>query len=78
MMSRSEPDTATVEPDGSSPRVFISYAHGSAAHMDHVRELAILLRRNGIDAVTDLPAADRRRDWAIWMLRQVQDADSSS
>lgn len=59
----------------SSPRVFISYAHEDVRHTEQVRELWILLRRNGINAVLDLPAADRRQDWALWMQRQVREAD---
>lgn len=59
----------------SPPRVFISYAHESKAHVRQVRELYILLRTNGIDASLDLPAADRRQDWPLWMLHEVRTAD---
>ncbi|GAB1511727.1 SEFIR domain-containing protein [Actinophytocola sp. KF-1] len=56
-------------------RVFISYAHEDAGHMDDVWRLYVLLRNNGIDAVLDLPATDRRRDWSLWMLQQVRESN---
>src|SRR3989337_1512065 len=78
MMSRSDSGPASAPaagPERSSPQVFISYAHEDVKHMEHVRELWILLRRNGIDAVLDLPAAERRQDWAVWMHHQVRRAE---
>jgi hypothetical protein len=56
-------------------RVFISYAHDDAAHVERVREFWLFLRANGVDAVLDLPAADERQDWAQWMTRQIRDAE---
>jgi len=56
-------------------RVFISYAHDDPAHDDRVRGFWLFLRANGVDARLDLPAAERRVDWAQWMTRQVRDAD---
>jgi tetratricopeptide (TPR) repeat protein len=56
-------------------RVFVSYAHDSVEHQEAVRGLWILLRSLGVDARLDLPAAERRHDWPIWMLRQVRKAD---
>jgi hypothetical protein len=58
-----------------APRVFISYAHESEAHEALVRDLWILLRRLGVDAKLDLTAAERRRDWPVWMLGEVRAAD---
>jgi len=58
-----------------SPRVFISYAHDSDDHQEAVRDLWILLRGCGIDARLDLPAAERRQDWPLWMLEQIREAD---
>ncbi|MFN2496500.1 MAG: SEFIR domain-containing protein [Pseudonocardiaceae bacterium] len=55
-------------------RVFISYAHDNAEHEDRVRQFWLLLRANGIDAQLDKPAAERRQDWSLWMLRQVRRA----
>ena len=63
-------------PGGAGPvRVFVSYAHGDAAHEERVRGLWLFLRANGIDARLDLPASEERRDWPQWMTEQVQDAD---
>src|SRR5829696_7387691 len=58
-----------------SPRVFISYAHDSDDHQEAVRDLWILLRGCGIDARLDLPAAERRQDWPLWMLEQIRETD---
>jgi len=69
-----EPD-AVEGPMRSSPRVFVSYAHGSPEHEASVRELWILLRSQGIDARLDLPAAEVRQDWALWMQREVRAAE---
>ncbi|WP_164904883.1 SEFIR domain-containing protein [Streptomyces cyaneus] len=55
-------------------RVFISYAHDDAGHIDKVRDFYHFLRRCGIDADLDLPAGERRRDWALWMLRGIRDS----
>jgi len=63
---------SVAEDDG--VRVFISYAHDSVGHEDRVREFWLFLRANGIDARLDKPAAERRQDWSLWMLRQVRQA----
>lgn len=55
-------------------RVFISYAHGNPEHEDHVRRLRSFLREQGIDAQLDLPAAEQRQDWPVWMLQQIRAA----
>ncbi len=59
------------------PRVFVSYAHdlGDESHGVAVRLLWEFLRSCGIDAQLDLPAAQRRRDWALWMADQIREAD---
>lgn len=56
------------------PLVFISYAHEGDDHQAQVRALWIFLRANGVNATMDLPATDRRRDWAVWMLHHVRRA----
>ncbi|NUT94982.1 MAG: TIR domain-containing protein [Saccharothrix sp.] len=62
--------------DGSDPvRVFISYAHDSDDHVEHVRHLWMFLRRCGVDAKIDRVAAQRRQDWALWMGDQIRAAD---
>ncbi|KAB2973189.1 TIR domain-containing protein [Streptomyces sp. SS1-1] len=55
-------------------RVFISYAHDDDKHVDHVRDFYHFLRGCGIDAELDLPAGERRQDWALWMLRGIRDS----
>lgn len=55
-------------------RVFISYAHDDTEHVDRVRDFNHFLRRSGIDADLDLPAGERRQDWALWMLRGIRDS----
>jgi hypothetical protein len=60
--------------DAAPVRVFISYAHDDAAHQERVRDFWLFLRANGVDARLDLPAAERRQDWAQWMTRQIRDA----
>ncbi|MFC9330601.1 TIR domain-containing protein [Kitasatospora sp. NPDC057015] len=59
------------------PRVFVSYAHedDGGAHTGRVRELWELLRRHGVDARLDLPAAEQPRDWPVWMREQYRSAD---
>jgi len=56
-------------------RVFISYAHASAEHVQAVRDLWLFLRSQGIDAKVDMSAADHPQDWALWILEQVREAD---
>ncbi len=55
-------------------RVFISYAHDNDQHIDQVRDFYRFLRSCGVDADLDLPAGERRQDWATWMLRGVRDS----
>ncbi|WP_322761465.1 SEFIR domain-containing protein, partial [Frankia sp. Cr2] len=57
------------------PRVFLSYAHESPEHENVVRDLWIFLRSREIDAKLDMPAAERRQDWPLWMLTEVRAAD---
>jgi hypothetical protein len=51
--------------------VFISYAHGSAAHVEEVRAFWLFLRANGVNAQLDLTAADRRQVWPEWIEDQL-------
>ncbi|WP_314254456.1 TIR domain-containing protein [Streptomyces kutzneri] len=55
-------------------KVFISYAHDDDEHKERVRDFWLFLRRMGVDAVIDLPAAERRQDWALWMSDAVEGA----
>jgi hypothetical protein len=56
-------------------RVFISYAHDSAEHIERVRAFWEFLRGCGIDAQLDLEAAGRRQDWPEWMEQELTKAD---
>jgi SAM-dependent methyltransferase len=56
-------------------RVFISYAHDNATHKNRVQLLHDTLRKQGIDARIDIPAALQRQDWPLWMLDQFTAAD---
>jgi hypothetical protein len=57
--------------------VFISYARepDDPAHEESVIRLWTFLRENGLDARLDLGEASERRDWALWMGRQLREAD---
>jgi hypothetical protein len=55
--------------------VFITYAHESETHEEAMRDLWLLLRRNGIDARLDRTAAEWRQDWPLWMIEQVREAE---
>ena len=58
------------------PRVFISYACDSERHKRQVHDFAWFLRaEGGIDVRFDLWDANRRRDWSVWILEQVHEAD---
>ncbi|GGX56772.1 TIR domain-containing protein [Streptomyces chartreusis] len=62
------------EAHGSPEPVFISYAHDDDKHSGRVREFYRFLRSCGIAADLDLPAGERRQDWALWMLRGIRDS----
>jgi len=59
---------------GEPVRVFISYSHAPAPHAAAVNQLAMLLRRHGVDARIDTRDAGRPRDWALWILEQLREA----
>ncbi|MFK0025350.1 SEFIR domain-containing protein [Streptomyces sp. NPDC090798] len=58
----------------STASAFISYAHDHQEHVDQVRAFWKFLRSCGIDGQLDLPAGERRQDWALWMLRGIRDS----
>ncbi|MEC3980488.1 SEFIR domain-containing protein [Amycolatopsis sp. H20-H5] len=61
---------------GQSPRVFITYSHESEQHKKLVREFATFLRTEvGVDAHLDQWADDGRRDWSLWAIEQLTEAD---
>ena len=69
------PMTTPTSESARAPRVFISYAHDSDAHREHVRDLWIFLCAHGVDARIDRVAAEQRQDWTLWMEQQVAEAD---
>ncbi|WP_410622311.1 SEFIR domain-containing protein [Amycolatopsis sp. cmx-8-4] len=61
---------------GTSPRVYVSYAHDSAEHTDAVREFAAFLRTEaGVDARLDAWSSGVRRDWTAWTIGQLKKAE---
>jgi tetratricopeptide (TPR) repeat protein len=61
--------------ESSPARVFVSYAHDSAAHRRAVLRFCGLLRRLGVDVHVDEWDTDLRRDWFLWMIDQFRHAD---
>jgi SEFIR domain len=60
----------------SDPRVFITYAHDGAEHVDQVLRFATLLRRDaGVDVHLDRWYDDGPRDWSAWAGEQIREAD---
>jgi tetratricopeptide (TPR) repeat protein len=55
--------------------VFVSYAHDDAVHKALVLDFWMFLRRCGVDAALDVPAADVPQDWPLWMETQVSESD---
>lgn len=62
-------------PAEAPPRVFVSYAHESSEHRDHVLRFASFLRTQGIEAVLDTWSEDERQDWYAWALQELTGAD---
>ncbi|WP_236789312.1 SEFIR domain-containing protein [Amycolatopsis sp. GM8] len=59
-----------------SPRVFISYSHDSEEHKDSVLRFATFLRSDaGVDVSLDRWVEGQRRDWSLWALRELNEAD---
>ncbi|WP_103347676.1 SEFIR domain-containing protein [Amycolatopsis sp. CA-128772] len=76
--SRTEPATeqrSTPAP-GKPPRVFITYSHDDEQHRTLVRDFATFLRtRAALDVRLDQWADDGRRDWSLWAIEQLAEAD---
>jgi hypothetical protein len=58
-----------------SPKVFLSYSHGSPAHVDRVLAFSDRLRRDGIDTILDQYAVAPPEGWPRWMDKQIRDVD---
>ncbi len=67
----------SADPDAAaSPRVFITYSHDDERHKNLVREFATFLRDEaGVDVHLDQWADDGRRDWSLWAIEQLAEAD---
>ncbi|CCH29380.1 hypothetical protein BN6_20590 [Saccharothrix espanaensis DSM 44229] len=65
--------TVTLLPSG--PRVFISYAHDNDAHKQQVRDFANLLMGCGSDVRLDQFAGPGRKDWFLWAIDNIDNAD---
>jgi SEFIR domain len=58
------------------PRVFVTYSHDSLEHKELVREFCTFLRSSaGVDVYLDQWADAGRRDWSLWALEQIREAD---
>jgi hypothetical protein len=66
---------APAEARGARPRVFVSYAQESAAHMAAVAELCTFLAARGVDVRYDQQGLDERRNWDRWINTQIRRAD---
>ncbi|WIY05121.1 TIR domain-containing protein [Amycolatopsis mongoliensis] len=74
-MTREQQETTTPGA-GKPPRVFVTYSHDDERHRDLVREFATFLRAEvGIDVRLDQWADDGRRDWSLWAVEQLTEAD---
>ena len=57
-----------------APRVFLSYSHDSAEHVDRVLALADALRAGGIDVILDRYVDDPDEGWPRWMAQNIEAA----
>lgn len=57
------------------PRVFVSYAWESDAHMATVRKLCEFLRTRGVDVRFDKQDTHLRRNWEEWTTVEIRNAD---
>ncbi|SEF35837.1 SEFIR domain-containing protein [Amycolatopsis pretoriensis] len=76
--------TRAVEPESApavrvtgtaAPRVFISYTHDDARHVEAVRKLADFLCECGIDTHLDRWDLEQRRNWGHWAIHNIRAAD---
>ncbi|MBH0781394.1 SEFIR domain-containing protein [Nocardia bovistercoris] len=73
MIDESETMARPVLPN---PTVFVSYAHDSDAHKEHVEEFCTFLRSEiGLDVELDIWAASGRHKWSDWAVRQIGSVD---
>jgi hypothetical protein len=66
----------SLEHGANPPRVFATYSHDTPEHKDQVRKFCTFLRTEaGIDVHLDQWDDDGRRDWSVWALEQIHEAD---
>lgn len=58
-----------------APSVFVSYAHESTQHRNHVIEFATFLHEQSITTVLDAWLGWERQDWYAWALQKMTEAD---
>lgn len=59
-----------------APRVFVTYSHDSEEHKTLVEQFCTFLRAEvGVDVHLDLWYDDGRRDWSLWAIEQLNNAD---
>ncbi|SDW33810.1 NPCBM/NEW2 domain-containing protein [Amycolatopsis xylanica] len=59
-----------------APRVFVTYSHDSPDHVEKVQLFARFLRTViGLDVRLDQWDDDRRRDWSLWAIDHLREAD---
>jgi hypothetical protein len=63
-----------VPTDAPATKVFISYSHESADHMDRVLALSDRLRREGVDCTIDQYEVFPPEGWPKWALRSIAEA----
>src|SRR5580704_3568832 len=57
-----------------APRVFISYSHDSAEHMDRILALSNRLRAEGVDCIIDQYEESPEKGWPNWCVDEVERA----
>ncbi|MFJ7211798.1 SEFIR domain-containing protein [Amycolatopsis sp. NPDC098790] len=78
VVSRTDParEQRSTPGAGKPPRVFVTYSHDDERHRELVRDFATFLRtRAGLDVRLDQWADDGRRDWSLWAIEQLAEAD---
>lgn len=56
-------------------KVFVSYSHDSAEHMDRVLQLSDSLRADGVDCEIDQYETSPPGGWPRWTLNKIEEAD---
>ncbi|QWF83014.1 SEFIR domain-containing protein [Amycolatopsis sp. CA-230715] len=63
-------------PDHEAPRVFVTYADDSPEHQELVLRFAGFLRtRMGLDVELDQWYRNKRRDWSVWAIEHLTEAE---